>query len=92
MHLDGLLGHPVGPLRFPRRSKGVQGRPGSSFLSIWGAMLAHFGEHVGQYVAYVCDDFLIDYDCFVGGIGTCFGNSSRPFGLPKHRQAHSKHR
>ena len=26
MHLDGLLGHPVGPLRFPRRSKGVQGK------------------------------------------------------------------
>ena len=47
MHLDGLLGHPVGPFRFPRRSKGVQGRPRSFFLTIVGTILAHFGEHEG---------------------------------------------
>ena len=47
MPLDGLLGHPVGPLRFPRKSKGVHGRPRSSFLTISGAILADFGEHEG---------------------------------------------
>ena len=53
MRPDGLLGHPVVPLRFPRGSKGLQGRPGRSFLLILGAMFNHLGEYCCQQLGYV---------------------------------------